>query len=245
MTVPVIASWTVNDSVGSPVTSITLTKPTGATINVGDLLIIIAANDSASDTAQWDDSTNKPTGFTLIKELGTASQDCHAAAFWRIADDTEGVDISLPAVHSNELIGWYLHITGNHATPIHKIGADSLEGSSATLAITGVTTTVADCLIFYLHSYDGGDGNPFSVTGTGFTELDEQNSGTGSSDCCASIGTRELASAGASGTATVANTTLDDGWAGFQFAIKPVVAGGANPKGPLGLPLTGVFGGPI
>ena len=224
MTVPVIADWTVNDSGGSAVTSITLTKPTG--INVGDLLLIGAVNDAASNSEQWDDSTLKPTGFTLIKELGTASQDCHAAAFWRIADGTETDPITLPAFQANELIGWYLRVTGNHATPLHKTGADSTGNDTASLDITGVTTTIDDCRCFYVYAYDGGDAGALTTTGTGWSETDEQNSGTAAGDATGCFGTRALATQGASGTVTVTHSFDNEGQVGFQFAIAPSVAGG-------------------
>ena len=224
MTVPVVASWTENDSVGSVVASITLTKPTGATINNNDLLIILAGNNDSTDTAQWDDSSNKPTGFTLIKTFGNASKDVHVAAFARVADTTEGATITLPQVTSRILWGAYIHITGaDISAAMHKVGADS-EVFGASLEITGVITTIDDCLCFYLYGLDGGSGAPFSVAGAGWSETSEnQQSGMGNT-----FGTRSLASLGASGSATVSQSGVSDGQVGFQFAIAPLAASGPS-----------------
>jgi hypothetical protein len=228
MTFPVLEDWTAADSSGSAATSLTLTKPTGATINSGDLLLIMVANDENSDTAQWDDATLKPSGFTLITEWGTAAEDAHCAAFYRIADTTEGATINCPAQASNELVGWYLHVTGNHASPLDQTGATAGAGAS-TVILPALTTTVNDCLVFYVIGYDGADaGLTFTPSGTGWTgtEIDSQQSvpGTPAVGASGSFGYKQLAASGSSSALTI-TVNVSDGKGGFQFAIAPVSVG--------------------
>ena len=233
MAVPIVRSFTQNSTISSS-TSITLTKPTSPAVLSGDLLIIIVGNDDTTVTAQWNNTTLKPTGFTLINEAGNSSSDAHVAAFWRIADGTEGSTIAVPAQSSADMWGFYIHITGHDpTTPIHQTGADVNLSSGSTFNITGVTTTIADCLGVYCHAFDGGDGFPFSVSGTGWSEsaditCDVLNVAEGSG----SWGTKQLTATGASGTATV-TCSVSDGSAGFQFAIAPAVEATPTASGTL------------
>lgn len=210
-----------------PGASITLNKPASAAS--GKTGIIIVGNDDNSAVAQWDDVTNKPTGFTLINELGNATQDCHAAAFWRVLDGTEAATINVPAATIDQYWGYYIIVSGAHASsPLEAVGTDSV-GTGTSAGITEVTTGVNDCLCFYLLSFDGADGFPFSVSGTGWTEQGEIEVPTsgGGNDASGCWGTRDLATAGGAGTATVTNS-VSDGWVGFQFSIQPPSVGGIS-----------------
>lgn len=227
MAVPVVASFTSNASVGN---SDLLTLTTPASVAVGDTGLILVGSDQNTSVAQWDDATLKPPGFTFIKTVGTVGTLAHCAAFWRIADGTEGATIDVPSAAGADYFGWYLRVTGAHATaPIDVVGAETLTtADSLTHAIAGTTTTVADCLAFYLLSFDGGDGDPFSVAGTGWSQSAEIESGTGGANASGCWGTRAMTSAGATGTATVTSSSADSSGA-FQFAIAPAAGGGAAP----------------
>ena len=67
--------------------------------------------------------------------------------------------------------------------------------------------------------FDGGDGSPFSVSGTGWSESGDLANGTGAGGggCW---GTKEQTTAGLTGDATVTSST-SDGSVFFQFAIAP------------------------
>ena len=219
MAVPVVESFTEKNDVTTDASSITLTKP--GSVAAGDLLLIHVINDASVATAQWNNTTLKPTGFEFINTAGDANSDCHAGAFWRIADGSEGATINVPCATSCDYIGWYLRVTGAHATtPIHQIGADYVTAGASSHAITGVTTTVIDCLGFYVFSFDGGDGFPFGISGTGWSESDDSQNRTDGNAASGSWGTKSLASTGASGTATV-SSAVSDGGAGFQYAVAP------------------------
>ena len=210
----------------SNATSIDIAKPTGV-VN-GDLLIILVANDAGLSTAQWDNSTLKPTGFTFINTAGSANEDAHVGAFWKIATGSdEGDPINVPSATSAVLEGWWLRVTGAHASaPLDVTGVDVESGAAvSSLAITEVTTTVNDCLAFYWVVSDGGDTGPHSVSGTGWTETAEDLQGV-SGGLAASWGTKGQASAGLTGDATV-TFSATDGASGFQFGIAPAAAGGA------------------
>ncbi len=223
--VPVVETYTEN-AVDGAISSITLTKPTGVAVN--DLLVILVVDDTNTGTPQWDDSTNKPSGFTLIETGGLSGSQCQFAAFYRVATGSEDATVAVPNNANGDhfgVVGWYIRVSGaDTSTPIHGEGTEVDDSSGTTLAITGLVTTSDDTLVFYVQSFDGGDGNPFSVAGTGWAEVDEACTDTClAAEAGGSWGTRDLASQGASGTATV-TSTVDDGMVGFQFAVEPAAA---------------------
>ncbi len=138
-TTPVVESYTANSAAAA---SVTLTKP--ASVAVGDLLLILVGNDNATATAQWDNTTYKPSGLTLINESGNATSDTHTAAFYRVADGTEGLTIAVSAQSSNDYWGYYVRVSGiDPADPINVTGADVNTADTApSIAITGVNTDV-------------------------------------------------------------------------------------------------------
>ena len=220
---PVVQSFTSNTAV--PGASLTLTKPSN--ILAGDLLLIIVGSDDDTASAQWDDATLKPSGFTLINESGNTTADAHSAAFYRVADGTEGTTINVPAQSSDDFWGYYIHVTDvNPSNPIHVIGSAYNGGSTGTHNVPGVTTTAANALAFYVLSGDGGDLDPFSVGGA-WTEGGEIGAGTGGGNGSGVWGTRLMTSPGATGNAAVTMSASDSA-SGFQFALAPAQGQGAH-----------------
>lgn len=221
MAVPVLETWTANNTGGLTQTTITLTKPSG--VANGDLLIMMVGNDETNAST---DGWNAVTGWTKEFGFANATGDSSFAIYWREADGTEGAtqDVVNDS-NSWESYGWYLRISGaDTTTPFHQKGTPAA-GSSSSHAISGVTTSIADCLAFYLLAFDGGDGAPFSVSGTGWAEVDEEQSGTGGTDASGCFGTKDQATAGATGTATV-SCSASDGATFVQFAIAPDAGAG-------------------
>jgi hypothetical protein len=218
------AAFTSNTAV--PAASLTLTKPTGANAPaVGDLLLIIVGNDDNTATAQWDNTTNKPTGFTLIGTAGSDLPDCHLAAFWRIADGTEGATVAVPAQSSDDYWGYYIVVeNADQTTPINASTFGPSASSANPQIANSITTGVDDCLVFYCLSADGGDTFPFSVnTANGWTATDEVaeiQAGTGAANCAGTFGARVVATAGATGNCSIQMTVGDGGCTG-QIAIAP------------------------
>ncbi len=223
VSVPTVATgWRTNTAAGSA--SLTLAKP--SSVEVGDLLIIMVGNDDNTATAQWNDTTLKPTGFSLINETGDNTSDAHSAAFYRIADGTESATTSVPAQVAANYWGFYMRVTGASTTnPINVVGTDYSVNNLASHPITSITSAT-NTLAFYLLSADGGDTYPFSVSGTGWTESAEIQTNTGATDAAGTWGTRSMTAFGSTGNATVA-MTVTDGASGFQFSVNPSLPKGS------------------
>jgi acetyl esterase/lipase len=201
--------------------SLSLDKP--ANVQVGDLLLIIVGNDSRSNTDQWNNSSLKPDGFTLINESGNRTDDCHVAAFYRVVDGSESSSLSVPAQSTRDYWGYYIRVAGaDTVDPIRAIGSDTNTASTASnIVIPGIVTSEDESLVFYNHCFDGGDANGFTVSGNGWAESSEINAGTSGRHASGSWGTKEQAGQGDTGTATIASANRNDGFSGFQFAVSP------------------------
>ena len=187
-----------------------------ADIVANELLLMLFMADNAAALPEFE----AVEGWNMLNEVGGGEPDCNFVVYWRIATGGESATETVTVENANDAVGWYIRVSGvDTADPIHKTGSDCVESGSSSLAITGVTTENPNCLVFYGNSFDGGDGFPYSVAGDGWVESDDAQEGTGGGDASGSWGTKEMESAGASGTATV-SASISDGMAGFQFAIN-------------------------
>jgi hypothetical protein len=190
--------------------AITLTKPSG--LSNGDLLLIVLASDS---NAVGDVPATIPT-FTTIQKGSPTVSDSEYGAYYRIVDGTEAASITPTFGLSFARGGFYIHIKGNATTsPIGLISANyGTAGTAATfVGITGVATDLGICI----DAFDGGDGAPFTITGAGWTKIDDFETGA------ASGVSAMFATLTYSGTAAVSCTStaaVSDGHAGCQFRIK-------------------------
>ena len=215
---PVVEGYNVNGSTTAS-ESLVLDKPTG--VQVGELLLLIVGNDDGDNGAEFTDNL---AGWNYI---GTSGDKSNAAAdigaFWRIADGTEGTTVTVTATSDDDWFGWYIRISGADST--NPINASNFALSSPEINhyVPEVTTGVDDCLAICALSFDGGDGYPFSVFGTDWTETAEYQTASGGNDVSACWGTKEQALAGTTGDAMV-SCSISDGAAYFQLAIAPVAA---------------------
>ena len=249
--------YTTANSGASAVSSLNIDKPTSASTAqadgaknaaVGDLVIIYVGNDDNTNTAQWNNSTLKPTGFTLIKQVGEATRDCHCAAFYRFIDGTEGSTFNIPAQSAdNTWAVCELWSEIDPSTPIHLIGAtatNSAAGPSSALSITQMTTTVADCKLRSVWAYDGGDAAGFTVGGTGWSEIVEVYANTAANGASGGVGQKTMSGTGATVACTVNPAfATTDGMVGFQFAVAygalPAILGDGAAALALGRAATG------
>ena len=175
MAAPVIESWTVSEG-NEAVTSIDIDKPSG--VQSGDLLVLITLNDKRSDTNAF--NTTGTTGFTFEHFFGGNDSATQGGYWSRVADGTEGSTVTVNVTETLDVIGWYLRISGADTDdPFDVLGANYQGINLSSFPITSATTTVDDCLGLYALSFDGGNGDPFSVSGgngTGWTEIDEAES---------------------------------------------------------------------
>lgn len=214
MTVPVIEGYT-EQSETRPTTTITVSKPAG--LQNGELCLVILINDDTSSGEVF----NAKTGWTKIVDVGDGTSDSHIGIFWRIADGTEGETEDFTQVGSDEWVAWWARISGiNTSTPINIVGTENIRSGNSIIALS-VMTTVDDCLALCFGAFDGGDGYPFTVTGTGWSKEDDGQSGTsGYSDASGVWGKKPMGPAGATGDATI-GASLSDGIVGIQIAIAP------------------------
>lgn len=213
--IPSIGSFDYNDSDGDGVGSITLYKPSG--VVSGDCLLLIAMNDKAS-TGNWP----VHSGWTRVIQASSGASDCGFVVHQRIADGTEGATEVVSANATGaQTLGWYIRVTDAHQTsPVNVVGTPGTPGGGTdTHVIDEVTTTVDDCLAFYILAFDGGDGLPFSVSGAGWVEQDEGWSGSGAGEASGTWGVRDIDTAGLTTDATV-TSSVTDGASFVQLAIR-------------------------
>ena len=202
--------------------NIVLNKPIG--VVSGDLLLIVVYNDVTTSTLQWNDTTNKPTGFTLANDgasdaiAGNNSSDVHTAVFWREADETETATVTVTSVDlPSATAGFYLRMTSDNASnPINKIGAKFALSNVASSVVAEVTTTVSNCLVLSVVGTDGSDVLPLSYSGAGWSEYitNSDTAGVG-----AVLAEKEQITAGLTGDLTVTGSATD-GHVNFQIAIQ-------------------------
>ena len=221
MTLPVLETgWDVQQS-ASGRSSVSYDQPSGSV--TGDFLMAICIDDDPTASSNW----NVKTNWDRPINIGNGTSDSKIAVYHRFQDGTESWPETFTASTSRFRGGVMLRITGvDPDTPIHKIQVSAATATNS-YSILGVTTTLPDNLILYGFAFDGGDGAPFSVSGTGWSEFQEIVNGTGPTNGSGCMGQRDLAAAGPSGTATIACST-SDGCIGFQIAIAPAAAGGVS-----------------
>jgi hypothetical protein len=220
----VIAS-TIVAGPGATVTSINVTVPSG--VQTGDMILILAGNDHASSTQQFNNTTFKPTGFTLIDTAGSSTADAYTASFYKIADGSEGgTTINVPAATAQYMWAGCAIIRGvDINNPIGPIGAKRDNSSATTHPLTGVTTTRDNCVAFFTLSSDGSDVRPFGVSGDGWLINNSLQTGVGNSGTTVGgiFGWHYIVDQGTpTNDVTIAYTGAGgaDGGAGFQFVIN-------------------------
>ena len=223
MAVPIIASFTQASSDGTTTTNnLNITAPTG--LSAGDMLLIFCGNDQATATpAQWDNSSLKPAGFTLIKQITTATADAGVAAFYKYSDGTEsGTTITCPAATANDMWASCLHITGVRGIdPVGVLGSNYDVATGLSHPVPGITTLDVNRLVLVCGSGDGADTGPITVSGGNFSTGDNPRAGTGTASVAGLWGYAEQPTAGATGNATV-SIASSDGFSGFMFSLEPV-----------------------
>lgn len=219
-TLPVVESWTFGSSGNE---TLTINKPTGVQTN--DLLIIAVGNDklNPSDPLEYNDTTNKPTGFTLIGCEDSVTQDITIAAFYRIADGTEGSSFSVSAVtasEDNETMGWCYRISGVDTTT--PIGDWQIAFGN-----TGDQSYIRDggALVLAAHFFDGGDGHPHTVSGTGWSLGESNQQSTSNISISGAWATNESESVGFT-TSPVFSGQVSDGSMTMVMTIVPSAVDG-------------------
>lgn len=223
-----IAVESFNYAIGSNVINLTVPAPSG--ITSGDFLYIIAMRDPISDLSGYDFSAS---GWTQHLRHWT-SLDVQIQTLYKVSDGTEG-SVTLTSSLERDTVVWYLRISGvDTSSPFNVNGTFADDITPVT--IPSVTTTVNGCLAFTLFAFDGGDGDPFTLTGTGWPSSIPTNQYLEEDVIGSSISgfwiTKEIVTSGTSESLSVNSSTLD-GMGGVQFALTPasVVAPSLNISG--------------
>ena len=218
--VPVVENdhtFKANDSSARP--DITLTKPSGWA--VGDLFLVFVASDS-DQGPEW----NTKTDWNLIVNVGSNGPNAVAGIYWRIADGTESSTETFTQDNDDDLLGWWIRISGVDTNdPIHQISGVG-EDSGTDHDILGHTTTEDDVLALWFLAFDGADfaDSGGSVTGSGWTDFIAGNTpGESSTDIGGGWGRKNMASKGPTGTVTV-DGDHSDGAAFAQVSINSAAA---------------------
>jgi len=217
--VPIVEGFLVTDGGSGTRTSLTMNVPSG--IAVGELLLVIVGSDDAGNGDELTINASTYPGWTKIGESGDASARAHIGAFWKEATSTSGNDVTVDAASSDEMFGWYLRISGTEVTdPINISNFPSQStGDANSHVIPGITTTRDNTLGIYGLGFDGGDGDPFTVSGGSWVEQDEVDAGTTGNDASGAWGKQDNTPTGLTADATV-GTNESDGAAYFQLAVN-------------------------
>ena len=208
---PTVSTWTVASTNN---TQLTLTKPAG--VVSGNLLLLIVANDAANVT-DW----STLTGWTRFVNINNTISDANLACYWRVADGSEGANVTVTGSSSIDRVGYYIRVSGSHgSTPVYVIGTPQYSGANSTFTINQVTATTANSLGFYAIAFDGGDGLPFATSGTGWSEKASTNTGGLSYHASIAWGVKDISSSGASVPVNF-TASVSDGATFVQFAIAP------------------------
>jgi hypothetical protein len=224
------SSW--NNTEDATASSIGVVAPRN--VRPGDLIIAFAGNSDSTGTAQFNDTTLKPTGFTLIKQISTATADASCAAWYKYADGSEGeTTITIPAQSTQYMWGAIVIVRNAKSTdPIDVTGTNLDVGSATIHEVPAVTTTINKCLAFFVLSSDGSDVLPFAFYGTGWssertvTAYDLTDLTNVSVDGVAGmIGWKYIPTAGTTEKVEIAFAGAGgaDGASGFMFAVDGVL----------------------
>lgn len=204
------------DGGSGEITELILANPLG--ILTDDLLLVVVC----SDDNLADVFFNEVTNWTKIDESGDQLCDSHIAAYYQIAEEDGGHEMIVNTTSADNMLGWYMRISGVDITdPIQSFNfAQSGASGTDPHVIPSISTIQGNCLVLYGIAFDGGDGCPFGVAYP-FTELAERtNTGTPNEEyVCGSIGYQDKVNSGASGNALVYTSSLD-GASYFQIAIS-------------------------
>jgi hypothetical protein len=186
----------------------------------GDLILLFIADANDTSTDSWNEANMDDTaGWVKIQGYASSVYDTGMAIFYRIADSNESNRyLTITPTGQYEMTAYLVHVKNASPTdPISTVGTVEKAGSN-TITPTGYTGVVGD-MSFVLGSFDGGDGHSLTVTGTGWTLLSANRSGTSSisstSNCVGSI-----LHTGTAGVNVTLGASVSDGFVGIQIRIK-------------------------
>jgi hypothetical protein len=165
-----------------------------------------------------------PTDFTELFDYGDATVDTRIWAAWKYASASEPDSYFVASSCGGDNFCMFAYrITGvtSIATRAFDPGTKSSINTTDSLTVTGITTYLDSSLALCLYSFDGGDGDPFSVKASTSTwsEEDQLVSGTSTTtDVGLFFATKSMPTLGATGICKV-DAAVADGQVGTIIAI--------------------------
>jgi len=210
------------DFSGTQVPPATITLNLPSTAASGDLVFLLVSSDGSSGHSAHE----TPSGWTRLTNWASFDSDNDGYVFYRVFDGTEGSSVTISNISGLKGGGDHLGISfiadgADTSSPVSDYTSAVIANGVNTISITG-TTASANGLAVGFYSFDGADGNPFSVS-SGWTEVvDEDSPSTGNSATALAVGvsTKPVTAGSASGTLVVDGSGTLDGFAGLQFIIK-------------------------
>lgn len=218
--VPVIETNSIN-SYDSNSTDCVCDKPTG--VAVDDLMLAYVVNDGPDPAGAEYDATSDPAGWTFLRNEGDAASDSSIGVFWKIAvtADLSTSNYTFTSVGSFDRSCGILRISGVDTTTPIGVSGTFTSTTGTTDDIPGITTVNANSLVIGFLAGDGADTAPFSISGTGWSEVAEiVSASTGNDGNSAVWASKEMATAGATGDPTVTMNS-NDGMGSFMISINP------------------------
>ena len=226
MAVPVIAARLSSDSGAAPVETLQVDLPSGSV--AGSFITIIVGQDETSAV------TFSATNFTVRAYAGERESDAQLGVLTGNISAAQALQgyVTVDSTGDDEMWAEALRITGadetnpTHGTPeTSQIASENVHTAYGNATIT----TVDDCLVFAALCFDGGDGNPFAISGTDWSSETIYNiqSGDTGTDCGGCYATHNKATAGqVPNCIFTATGTVSDGAALIMWALAPAAGSG-------------------
>lgn len=207
-----------------------------------DLLLVMIARDALNPETSGYNYRMVSDGFSELFYYALNPPDTSIQLLYKISDGTSDTAIINYDTNSQstDTIIFTARFSGvETSNPFNVVGSPDDSSSGPPLTVNSITTTVNDCYGICFFGYDGGDGDPFSVSGSDWVSTPYyQESGDGGGDVGGGWSYKSsLFSAGPSGDAFLTNTGIGgaDGVIGIQFAIQPSGTGGGFSLGVSGV----------
>lgn len=220
----VTADYQPSDTGGSTAGSITCVAP--ANITTDDLLIIVVGDDADNTTSPMFDNE---AGWTKLGEGGNNDSDAHIAVYYLVSVSGSEGNVTIDHSSANdELWCMYFRVTGADTTTPIDTFTFGANGSASPQTASAISAATDNELVITGFAWDGGDTTPYTIGGTGWSQLgNDIQSGSSGTDAGGAIGERSQSTAG-SGENSTCTASPADGAAYFQFNVYE---SGSAPEG--------------